>query len=93
MHHTTYGSARREQNSTILWAEARLSSFAQDSFIANAHGQALAAAVFEQGNGVLPRGDWIMVDASSAAEALQQMRVALPGAVWSRMVAGYSTCS
>jgi hypothetical protein len=33
--------------------------------------------------------DWVMVDASSAAEAMQQMRVALAGAVGSRRVAGF----
>jgi hypothetical protein len=30
-------------------------------------------------------GVWIVVDAFSAAEASQQMRMALAGAVWSRM--------
>jgi hypothetical protein len=36
----------------------------------------------------LGRGDWIIVDAPSTAEAVQQMRVALPGAVESRAVVG-----
>ncbi len=34
----------------------------------------------------LEPGNWIMVDGRTADEAVQAMRVALPGAVWSRVV-------